>query len=157
MVLGKTLGSATLAWLQGLIFLLFAPLAGLRISAVSLVEVAAVIFLISITLTLLGFLVAWQMDSAQGFHAIINLALVPLWMVSGSLFTMAHAHGWIKAVMLANPLTYALAALRHVLDPGRGPAAPGLALSLLVTSSCAFVLLIASAAVATRKSTRMQA
>jgi ABC-2 type transport system permease protein len=157
MVLGKTLGSATLAWVQGLIFLLFAPLAGLHMSALSLVEVAAVIFLISITLTLLGFLVAWQMDSAQGFHAIINLALVPLWMVSGALFTMAHAHGWIKVVMLANPLTYALAALRQVLDPGRVPPPPSFAVSLLVTSACAFILLIASAAAAARKSARIQA
>jgi ABC-2 type transport system permease protein len=117
MVLGKTLGSATLAWLQGLIFLIFAPFAGLRLSIAGITEVAGVIFLISITLTLLGFLVAWQMESAQGFHAIINLGLVPLWMVSGSLFTMTGAHGWIRAVMIVNPLTYSVAALRRVLTP----------------------------------------
>jgi ABC-2 type transport system permease protein len=157
MVLGKTLGSGTLAWVQGLIFLAFAPLAGVRLSLIGLLEVAGVIFLISITLTLLGFLVAWQMDSSQGFHAIINLLLFPLWMVSGSLFTMEKAHGWIKAVMTVNPLTYSVAALRRLLDPQVGPDTPGLAASLLVTAACALVLLIASAVVAGRKSTRISA
>ncbi len=154
MVLGKTLGSATLAWVQGLIFLAFAPLAGIGLSPLTLAQVAALMFLISITLTLLGFLVAWQMDSAQAFHAIINLALMPLWMVSGSLFTMAKAHGWIKAVMIVNPLTYTVAALRRLMDPGVGAETPSLGPSLLVIGACAIVLLAASAAAAGRKSSR---
>lgn len=154
MVLGKTLGSATLAWIQGMIFLAFAPLAGARMSVSIFLEVAGVIFLTSLTFTLLGFLIAWQMDSTQGYHAIMNLVLVPLWMVSGSLFTMANAHGWIKAVMIANPLSYSLAALRRLLDPTAGPDTPGLALSILVTAACALALLIASAATASRKGTR---
>jgi len=154
MVLGKTLGSATLAWAQGMIFLAFAPLAGIRMSALTLAEVAALLFLISVTLTLLGFLVAWQMDSAQAFHAIINLALLPLWMVSGSLFTMVKAHGWIKAVMIVNPLTYTVAALRRLMDPGAGAGTPGLAPSVIVIGVCAVVLLAASATSASRKSSR---
>lgn len=157
MVLGKTLGSATLAWIQGLMFLAFAPLAGVRLSATGLLEVIAVIFLISMTLTLLGFAVAWQMNSTQGFHAIINLALVPLWMVSGSLFTMGSAHGWIKLVMRINPLTYAVAALRRSLEPNVVPGTPGMATSLLVTAACGTVLLILSALVASRKSGRSSA
>ncbi len=154
MVLGKTLGSATLAWIQGLMFLAFAPVAGVRLSMVGLIEVAAVLYLVSVTLTLLGFLVAWQMDSAQAFHAIINLVLVPLWMVSGSLFTMTKAHGWIRAVMTVNPLTYTVSALRRLLDPATGAETPGLALSVAVVAACGLVLLAASAAAAGRKSSR---
>src|SRR5437764_13659149 len=67
MVLGKILGSATLAWLQGLIFLAFAPLAGVRIDLFELLPVAATIFLISFTLTGLGFVIAWKMESTAGF------------------------------------------------------------------------------------------
>src|ERR1019366_7018518 len=99
MVLGKILGSATLAWIQGLIFLAFAPLAGVRIALLDLIPVAGAIFLISFTLTGLGFVIAWRMDSTAGFHGIMNLLLVPMWMVSGSLFPMATAHGWIKIIM----------------------------------------------------------
>jgi ABC-2 type transport system permease protein len=89
MVLGKILGAATLAWIQGLIFLCFAPLAGVRIDLLQLIPVAAAIFLISFTLTGLGFVIAWKMESTAGFHAIMNLLLLPMWLVSGSMFPMA--------------------------------------------------------------------
>ena len=122
MVLGKILGSATLAWIQGLIFLAFAPLAGVSIRPLELVPVAAAIFLISFTLTGLGFVIAWRMESTSGFHAIMNLLLVPMWMVSGSLFPMSTAHGWVKAIMWVNPLTYSIALLNHTLRlPERRP------------------------------------
>ena len=72
LVLGKILGSATLAWIQGLIFLAFAPLAGVRLGVLELIPVAAAVFLISFTLTGLGFVIAWRMDSTAGFHAIFS-------------------------------------------------------------------------------------
>jgi len=138
MVLGKILGAATLAWIQGLIFLCFAPLAGVSIDLVELIPVAAAIFLISFTLTGLGFVIAWKMDSTAGFHAIMNLLLVPMWMVSGSLFPMATAHGWVKAIMWINPLTYSIALLNHTL---RLPnASPDLTASLVVTAVFGLVL-----------------
>ena len=128
MVLGKILGSATLAWIQGMIFLAFAPLAGVRIEAGEIIVAAGVIFLVAFALTGLGFTIAWRMDSTAGFHAIMNLLLVPMWMVSGSLFPMATAHGWVKAIMWINPLTYSIALLNHTL---RLPnASPGAALKL---------------------------
>ncbi len=55
------------------------------------------------------------MDSTAGFHAIMNLLLVPMWMVSGSLFPMATAHGWVKAIMWVNPLTYSISLLNYLL------------------------------------------
>ena len=45
----------------------------------------------------LGFLIAWRLDSTQGFHAIMNLFLVPMWMLSGALFPAGGAAGWIRA------------------------------------------------------------
>ena len=155
LVLGKILGSATLAWIQGLIFLAFAPLAGVRIGAVELLPVVAAIFLISFTLTGLGFVIAWRMESTAGIHAIMNLLLVPMWMVSGSLFPMATAHGWIKAVMWANPLTYSISLLNHVL---RMPnATPGGVTSLVVTAAFGFVMLIASGLMAAQKAVKSAA
>ena len=155
MVLGKILGSATLAWIQGLIFLCFAPLAGVRIGAMELIPVVAAIFLISFTLTGLGFVIAWRMESTSGFHAIMNLLLVPMWMVSGSLFPMATAHGWIKAIMWINPLTYSIALLNHTLHlPNPGP---GAVESLVVTAGFGLVLLLASGIMAARKAVRSAA
>jgi len=154
LVLGKTLGSGTLAWIQGLIFLAFAPLAGVRLSLLGIVEIVAVVFLIAMMFTLLGFWIAWRMDSSQGFHAIMNLVLVPLWMVSGALFSTESAHGWIQWVMRVNPLTYSLAALRRLMGPSVPPGTPSLATSLLVTAGCALVFLLLSAWAANQKSAR---
>ena len=155
LVLGKILGSATLAWIQGLIFLAFAPLAGVSIRPLELVPVAAAIFLISFTLTGLGFAIAWRMESTSGFHAIMNLLLVPMWMVSGSLFPMATAHGWVKAIMWINPLTYSIALLNHTL---RLPnAAPGALASLVVTAAFGLALLAASGLMAAQKATHSAA
>jgi len=140
MVLGKILGSSTLAWLQGLIVLLFLPLAGLWPGVAGLLQVMAVLYLISFTFTALGFLIAWRMESAQGFHAILNLLLVPLWMVSGALFSISTAHGWMKWLMRANPLTYSLAALRRLLSPEVDAGTPGLTESVLITVFCGTLL-----------------
>ena len=115
MVLGKILGAATLAAVQGMIVVGFAPLAGVRLDPWHLPAVAGAVLLIAFALTGFGFILAWQMDSTSGFHAIMNLLLVPMWMVSGALFPMATAHGWIRAIMWANPLTYSIALLNGLL------------------------------------------
>lgn len=116
-VLGKVLGGATLAAIQGLIFLCFSPLAGVHPSFSGIVLAAAVVLLISFEITALGFTIAWPMDSTQAFHAIVNLILLPLWLLSGSLFPAAKASGWLREIMLLNPLTYGVDALRNALDP----------------------------------------
>jgi ABC-2 type transport system permease protein len=119
-VLGKVLGGTTLATIQGLIFLFFAPLVGVHIGVGSFVMVALTVFLVSFALTALGFAIAWPMDSTQAFHAIINLFLIPLWLLSGALFPLSGASGWLRMLMRINPLTYGVEALRELLYPGSG-------------------------------------
>src|SRR5689334_1551637 len=116
-VLGKVLGGTTLSAIQGLIFLVFAPLVGVHMSLLQFLLVVLVVFLVSFALTALGFAIAWPMDSTQAFHAIINLFLIPLWLLSGSLFPLSGASGWLRALMRINPLTYGVDALRSLLYP----------------------------------------
>jgi len=116
-VLGKVLGGTTLATIQGLIFLALGPLLGIQLSLGQFVLVVLTIFLVSFALTALGFAIAWPMDSTQAFHAIINLFLIPLWLLSGALFPLAGASGWIRVLMRINPLTYGVEALRSLLYP----------------------------------------
>jgi ABC-2 type transport system permease protein len=155
MVLGKILGAATLAWIQGLIFLAFAPLAGVSITLADIVPIVAAIFLISFTLTGLGFVIAWKMETTSGFHAIMNLLLVPMWMVSGALFPMSTAHGWVKALMRINPLTYSIALLNALLGIGGGM--PSLFPSLVITAAFGIVLLLVSGLMANQKAVRSSA
>jgi ABC-2 type transport system permease protein len=119
-VLGKVLGGTTLAAIQGMIFLIFAPFAGVHLEVTQVLLVGVVVFLVSFSLTALGFAIAWPMDSSQAFHGIVNLFLIPLWLVSGALFPITGASKWIQVIMRLNPLTYGVDALRGLLYPGAG-------------------------------------
>ncbi len=116
-VLGKVLGGTTLSAIQGLIFLAFAPLVGVHMSISGFLLIVLTVFLVSFSLTALGFAIAWPMDSNQAFHAIINLFLIPLWLLSGALFPLSGASGWMRMLMQINPLTYGVEALRILLYP----------------------------------------
>jgi len=116
-VLGKVLGGTTLSAIQGLLFLVLAPVIGIRLGVLQFLIVALIVFLVAFSLTALGFAIAWKMESTQGFHAIINLFLIPLWMLSGALFPLHGASLWIRWLMRANPLTYGLDALQTVMFP----------------------------------------
>src|SRR5437588_7170775 len=121
-VLGKVMGGTTLATIQGLIFLALGPFLGIHLSFTQFLLVVITVFLVSFALTALGFAIAWPMDSTQAFHAIINLFLIPLWLLSGALFPLAGASGWIRVLMRINPLTYGVEALRSLLYPGTSDA-----------------------------------
>ena len=136
LVLGKILGGTTQALVPGLLFLLMAPLAGFPLGWGAALLAATVLFLISFSLTSLGFAIAWWMDSTQGFHAILNLVLMPAWVLSGALFPFSGASGWIRAIMRGNPMTYEVEALRGALaEAGAHVRLEGIPLnrSLLVT------------------------
>ena len=156
MVLGKVLGSSTLAWLQAVMFLAFLPLTGYAVSLGTLMELIGVLFLIAFTFTSLGFLMAWKMDSTQGFHAVVNLVQLPLWMVSGSLFSPDSAHGWMQVLMRVNPLTYSVAAIRRLLEPA-APHVPEFGLSLSIIVGSGILLWVASTVIASKAASESQA
>ncbi len=136
-VLGQALGGTTLALLQGVLLLVLAPLVGIRFGILSLTLTLGVMVLLAFGLTNLGLLLAWRMDSTQGFHAIMNLLLIPIWLLSGAFFPSAGAPPWLEWVMKLNPLTYGLAAFRHSLYSGTVTTAgsmPPWTLSILITT-----------------------
>ncbi|HBQ21328.1 MAG: hypothetical protein A2Z91_05970 [Deltaproteobacteria bacterium GWA2_38_16] len=134
LVLGKILGGATIATLQALLFLLLAPLLHIPLTFWTFVWSLKCLFLIALSLTAFGFCLAWRMDSIQGFHAMMMLVLLPLWFLSGAFFPSSGLPWILKGVMAINPLTYGLAAVRHLLylgNPGVSDM-PSLGLSLIV-------------------------
>lgn len=112
LVFGKLLGGAALATAQGILFLVIVPFLGIRLHFLAGLLMATNLFIVAFGLTGLGFLFAWSLNSSQGFHAIMNLVLMPMWILSGALFPVTGAPGWLKAVMMLNPLTYSLAVLQ---------------------------------------------
>jgi ABC-2 type transport system permease protein len=152
-VLGKVLGGTTLSAIQGMIFLIFAPFTGVHLSVVQVLLVAVIVLMVSFALTALGFAIAWPMDSSQAFHGIVNLFLIPLWLLSGSLFPLTGASKWIRAIMYLNPLTYGVEALRDLLYPDAVSTFP---LSSAIATLTLFSLVMFGLAflMANRRSTR---
>jgi ABC-2 type transport system permease protein len=146
-VLGQALGGTSLAVLQGALTLALAPAVGIALTPASLVSTLAVMVVVSLGLTCLGLVIAWRMDSTQGFHAIMNLILIPIWLLSGAFFPAAGAPAALRWLMAVDPLTYGMAALRRCLylaQPEMVGSLPGLGISLLVTVLFAAVALAAA-------------
>ena len=152
-VLGKVSGGATLAAIQGAIFLVFTPLVGIHLTIPSLLLAIAVIALISFSLTALGFVTAWPMDSTQAFHAIVNIILIPLWMLSGAMFPASGASGWLRILMRINPLTYGVDALRNALFPAQPTDFP-LTINLAVSTLFCLLTFAAAAAIVNRRTNK---
>ena len=153
-VLGKVLGGATLATAQGVIFLVFAPALGVLFTLASFGLTVLAIFLVAFSLTALGFIIAWPMDSTAGFHAVINLFLIPLWLLSGSLFPLSGASIWIRLLMRINPLTYGTEALRSLLFPGSASTGLSLGANFAVLALFTLIMFAFSFLVANRRTTK---
>lgn len=139
-VLGKVSAGATMALIQAALFLALSPVARVRIEPASLPLLAVILVVLALAVTGLGFTLAWVIDSTQGFHAVMNLLLFPMWLLSGAVFPSDGAAGWIRAVMAINPMTYGVSAIRAILmGDTSGPS---------VTVSLAFVTVFGVAAVA---------
>jgi ABC-2 type transport system permease protein len=114
-VLGKVVGGATIALLQGAVLLPLLWPIGIPVDVPGILLGAGALFVMAFTLTCVGFVLAWGMESIQGFHGIVNLLLLPLWFLSGALFPLDGAAGPLQVLMRLDPLAYGLAAFRQAL------------------------------------------
>jgi ABC-2 type transport system permease protein len=144
LVCGKLTGGMLLAVSQALVFLAIGPLLTaiglaptiqIQWTFFSTFSILGFLILLGYTLTALGFLIAWPLDSTQGFHAIMSVFLLPMWLLSGATFP-AEESGWLGGIVSLNPLTYGVAGLRRLMYPHIvfGPGLPNIGLCLLVTS-----------------------
>jgi ABC-2 type transport system permease protein len=153
-VFGKVMGGTLIAVIQGLLFLALAPLGGVPLSVGNVIGATLVMLVVGIGLSALGFVAAWRSNSIQGFHGVMNLVLLPMWFLSGAIFPAAGAGVVLRWLMAVNPMTYGVAALRHVLwgREAGSDSMPSLLLSVtvcLVFAAVMFVLSMLSARRAT--------
>jgi ABC-2 type transport system permease protein len=153
-VLGKVLGGTVLAFGQAVLFLLLAPLAGIHLTLPGVAGALAIMLVLAFSLTALGFCIAWRMSSTQGFHVIMNLFLLPMWMLSGALFPIAGAAAVAQIVMRLDPLTYGLAGLRRCLywnEPSVAAGGLGYGPCLLISIAFAVVLFVLASFIARKR------
>jgi ABC-2 type transport system permease protein len=115
---GKSLGGATVAMIQSVILVVLAPVVGVSVTATVVVELLLLAFLLSFAMTSLGVMIAARMESMQGFQMIMNFLVMPLYFLSGGMFPVATAPRWMKSLMVVNPLTYGVDAIRNVVFSG---------------------------------------
>lgn len=115
-MIGRTLGGATVAVLQGTIVFLISFLAGFRPSSILGVFLAFILMtLIAILFTALGTALASVMDDMHGFQLIINFLIMPLFFLSGAMFPLTNLNGILKNIVMVNPLSYGVDGLRAAL------------------------------------------
>ena len=144
-VLGKCAGASTVAIVQAFAFLLLGPAAGFSLGAYDWATVAATLVLSSLALTAAGFAVAWWLDSTQGYHVVMSILLIPMWILSGAMFP-APGVRWIQIAMRLNPMSYAVCALRRAMYGGTLPSGSGL--SAVAPAGVDLLVLLGFAAVA---------
>ncbi len=151
LVLGKTAGVTSMALIQLLLCLVVAPWAGVNLLAVHWPALLATAVLGCVALTALNFCLAWVIDSTAGYHGIMGVLLFPLWILSGAMFP-AQA-GWIRGVMIVNPLAYLVDGLRNALAGGDSSVANfELGTSLLVLTGMAIAFVALAVLVVERRS-----
>jgi ABC-2 type transport system permease protein len=114
LALGKTAGGATVAAAQGTIMLILAPLIGVHLTALLVLEIIGLELLMAIALTAFGVFVATHIQKMEGFQVVMQLLLFPMIFLSGALFPLNGLPGWLGVLTHVNPLTYAVAPLRQV-------------------------------------------
>ncbi|HZZ98392.1 MAG TPA: ABC transporter permease [Candidatus Saccharimonadia bacterium] len=112
-MLGRTLGGATVATIQGAIVFVLTLIVGFRPHNWGLVPVGLVfVFLVALMFTALGTLIATQLEDMQGFQLIINFLVMPVFFLSGAMFPLDNLPKAVEIISRIDPLTYGVDGLR---------------------------------------------
>jgi len=138
-MLGRTLGGATVGLIQGLIVLLLTLVVGFRPTNIFLVPLGFLfIFLVGVLFTSVGTAIASKLEDMQGFQLIMNLLIMPTFFLSGALFPLDGLPKAMEIITKINPLTYGVDGLRGALI---GVSSFGLSFDFIVLTIVALVLL----------------
>ena len=112
---GKTLGSATIALLQGIVILLFAPLIGVSLSVGTVLVLLPLMFLLAASLGSLGVLLATRIRSMEAFQATMQMLMFPMVFLSGAFFPVQGLPVWMNVLVKINPATYGITPIRQLI------------------------------------------
>ncbi|HEX4579468.1 MAG TPA: ABC transporter permease [Candidatus Dormibacteraeota bacterium] len=118
--LGKALGGATQATIQGVVMLIFAPLIGVHLTVLSVVELVPLLFVLAFSLSCFGVAVSARMRTLQGFQVMMNFLMMPMFFLSGSLFPLRGLPAWMTVLTRFDPVAYGIAPVRSAVLGGTG-------------------------------------
>ncbi|OEH86432.1 ABC transporter [Desulfuribacillus stibiiarsenatis] len=114
-VLGKGLGGTTVAVMQSLVMFIFAPLIGLKVTLLMVLQIIPVMFLLALTLSGVGLFLASTIQSSTGFQVIVQLLIFPMLFMSGAFFPLTGLPRWLELAVIFNPLTYAVDVFKKII------------------------------------------
>ena len=109
---GHVLGGGIVAFIQAAVLFIAIPILRVDVGVGAASACAFALFLTSIAVTAVGFAFAWRCETSSGFHAVMNLVLMPMWLLSGAFFPPDGAATWLQTIMNVNPLRWASDAVR---------------------------------------------
>jgi ABC-2 type transport system permease protein len=112
--MGKTLGGSTVSMFQGCLMLVFAPIIHLNLSMAAILKLIPAMFFISFILSAMGIVIASRMKSMQGFTLITNFIMLPMFFLSGAMFSTQNLPLWMDRLTRLDPLTYGVEILRII-------------------------------------------
>jgi ABC-2 type transport system permease protein len=112
--IGKTLSSTTIAMLQGLLILIFAPIIGISFSVSTLLALIPLMLLLAISMSSFGILLATRIKSLQAFQVVMQMLMFPMIFLSGVFFPVEGLPAWMNVLVKVNPATYGIAPIRQV-------------------------------------------
>jgi len=110
---GKTLGSATQAMFQGLVILALAPVVGVHLTVVTVLQMIPLTFLLAFALSAVGVALGARMRSLQGFQMVMNFLMLPMFFLSGALFPLQRLPAWLAVLTRLDPAAYGVDPLRR--------------------------------------------
>jgi ABC-2 type transport system permease protein len=113
-VIGKALGGATTATIQGVIILILSIALGASIPLHSILILLPAMLLISFGFVSTGLLMASLMDTMEGFQLVMNFIVQPMFFLSGALFPLTSLPEWMKIITYIDPMTYSVEVLRYI-------------------------------------------
>ncbi|ADI00769.1 ABC transporter permease [Salisediminibacterium selenitireducens] len=113
--IGKMLGAATVATIQGIILFLLIPFLGLSYGIMNLLQVIPFMFLFGAALSGLGLLFASIIRSTQGFQMTVQILVMPMIFLSGALFPVSNMPAWMDVIVKINPVTYGVDVMKKLM------------------------------------------
>ncbi len=135
LALGEVIGAGVIAFLQAALLMFALPVLRVWPGTLELVASLAAVFVTSLAMAALGIIFAWRVSSSAGFHAVMNLLFMPMWLLSGAFMPVTGAAPWFAAIVAVNPLSWCTQAIRAPLvgEPSALPMLMACGFALVIT------------------------
>ncbi|HWE11200.1 MAG TPA: ABC transporter permease [Solirubrobacteraceae bacterium] len=113
-VIGKCIGGASVAAIQGVIVIALAGVVNVPYNVVMIIEIFLLQLLLAFTITAFGVMIAVRIKQMQSFMGVMQMVVTPMFFISGALFPASGLPGWLTVLNRIDPLTYAVDPMRRI-------------------------------------------